>query len=363
MLPYALEAARCVKAASPQTAVLFGGCGANAAPEEILRQFSFVDFVFQGEAEFTLPRFLREYPHTRSWRQTGGLAYRENGRIAINPAPPWIEDLDSLPLPAYDLVDHAAYQDYIGLLTSRGCPYQCAYCEGGFFHGGRLTSHSLPMVFAEIKLLQTNYGVSRFRLLDDTFTVRRDRVVQFCRDYRENGLDFRWGALSRVDGLDSELMQLMAQSNCDTIYFGVESGSDRTLRIIRKRVTSARIAAVVPRAREHFPKVVASFMWGFPFEEVSDFEQTLLLAAYLQSAGVIVQMHLWSPMPRSSLCRQYQAQLVYDPQVQSDFVGADVSRYAPLIASNSTLFAPFYHVPHAAFKQKKAMMEAMGFAG
>jgi anaerobic magnesium-protoporphyrin IX monomethyl ester cyclase len=363
MLPYALEAARCLKAVSPAVTVVFGGCGANAAPEELLRHFRFVDFVFQGEAERTLPRFLQAYPEAGAWRQMEGLAYRENGRVTLNPVPPRIEDLDSLPLPAYDLVDHAAYQDYIGLLTSRGCPFQCAYCEGGFFHGQRLTTQSLPRVFAEIALLQHDYGVSRFRLLDDTFTARRDRVVRFCRVYHEGGWRFGWGALSRVDGLDPELMQLMAQANCDTLYFGVESGSDRTLEAIRKRVTSARIAEVVPRAREHFAKVVASFMWGFPFEELADFQETLLLAAYLQSAGVTVQMHLWSPMPRSALCREYQSRLVYDPQVQSDFVGADVSRYAPLIASNSVLFAPFYHVPHPSFERKKSMMEALGFAG
>jgi len=154
----------------------------------------------------------------------------------------------------------------------------------------------------------------------------------------------------------------MAQARCDTIYFGVESGSDRVLKAIRKRVTSDRVAAVVPRAREHFSKVVASFMWGFPFETVEDLEATLLLAAYLRSAGVTIQLHLWAPMPRSSLCKQYQAQLVYDPKVQSDFVAADVDRYAPLIASNSRLFAPFYHVPHPALAEKRALIEALGFA-
>jgi anaerobic magnesium-protoporphyrin IX monomethyl ester cyclase len=362
MLPYALEAARCLKSASPATTILFGGCGASAAPEEILRQFSFVDFVLQGEAERTLPKFLQEYPHAGPWWRTEGLAYREQGRILVNAAPPRITDLDSLPLPAYDLVPRSAFQGYVGLLTSRGCPFQCTYCEGGVVRGERLAAHSLARVLAEIRGLQNDYQVSRFQLLDDTFTVNRDRVIEFCQSYNDGGCTFDWGALSRVDGLDLDLMERMAQARCGTMYFGVESGSDRVLEMIRKRVTSDRIAAVVPRAREYFPKVVASFMWGFPFESLEDLEATLLLAAYLRSAGVMIQLHLWAPMPRSSLCKQYQAQLVYDPEVQSDFVAADVDRYAPLIASNSRLFAPFYHVPHPAMAEKRAMIDAMGFS-
>lgn len=362
MLPYALEAARCLKTAAPDTAILFGGCGANAAPVALLRQFPFIDFVFQGEAEQTLPHFLSHYPHHERWRGTAGLVFRDQGTVTANPSPARIADLDALPLPAYDLVNPAAYQGYIGLLTSRGCPFRCAYCEGGAGAGQHLSLQSLPRVFEEIQLLQSTYGLSAFRLLDDTFTVKRERAAQFCRDYLARGCAFQWGALSRVDGLDPDLMQLMAAANCDTLYFGVESGSDRTLQRIRKRVTSACIADVVPRARAHFPKVVASFIWGFPFEEVEDLEATLLVAALLRSAGVVIQMHLWSPMPRSPLCQEYLDQLVYDPQTQSDFVGADVSRYQSLIASNRLIFAPFYHVPHPAFERKKAMIEAMGFA-
>lgn len=362
MLPYTLEAARCLKAAAPRTVILLGGCGAQAALAEILRQFPWIDFAFQGEAESSLPQFLARYPQTDSWRETDGLAYRDRDQVVVRPPPARIPDLDVLPMPAYDLVERAAYRSYIGLLTSRGCPYDCTYCEGGSLMGERLTSHSLARVFAEIQWLQTDYGITRFRFLDDIFTARRERVLQFCRDYREAGESFHWGVLSRVDGLDPALMREMARAGCDTVYFGVESGSDRTLREIRKRVTSAQIAAVVPQAAGVFPKVVASFMWGFPFEERADFEETLLLAAYLRSFGVTVQLHLWAPMPRSSLCRRYLDQLVYDPQVQSDFVGADVTRYASLIASNPRVFAPFYHVPHASFAEKRDMIEAMGFA-
>ena len=362
MLPYALEAARFLKAASPQTTIIFGGCGAQAAVKDLLEQFPFVDFAFQGEADFTFPEFLRRRAEPECWPRIGGLAYRTNGRLHINPPPQRISDLDVLPQPAYDFVDVAVYHNNVGLLTARGCPFSCTYCEGSALRR-KPACHSIDRVFAEIQFLQTRYSLSRIGLVDDTFTALRDRAARFCHHYLAGGWDFRWGALARVDGMDEPLMRLLAQARCQSVYFGVESGSDKTLRAVRKGITRRQICEVVPRAKEHFPEVVASFMWGFPFEEPEDLEETLLLIAYLRSFDIKVQLHLWSPMPRSPLFQRYRTQLVYDPGVQSNIVLGDVARYQSLIASNPTIFAPFFHVPHPAFEQKKRMVESVGFAG
>jgi radical SAM superfamily enzyme YgiQ (UPF0313 family) len=249
------------------------------------------------------------------------------------------------------------------MLTSRGCPFSCAYCEGSVFRGERLALHSVSRVFAEIKILRDNHPGARMGFVDDTFTARRLRVVQFCEAYAAGGWDFNWGVSARVDGADAELLQLMAKHNCEGIFFGVEAGSDKTLRAVRKGVTRAQVCEVIPRATECFRNVTASFIWGFPFEDLQDLEETLMLAAYLATYGVHVQLHLWSPMPRSPLFRQYRDQLVYDPAVQSNMVMGNMTRYQPLIRSNPTIFAPFYHVPHPAFEEKRAMIQSMGFDG
>ena len=135
------------------------------------------------------------------------------------------------------------------------------------------------------------------------------------------------------------------------------------LRAVRKKVTRAQICETIPRAREHFENVTASFIWGFPFEEVQELEETLMLMVHLATYGVQLQLHLWSPMPRSPLFRQYRDRLVYDPSVQSNIVMGDMSRYHALIESDPTIFAPFYHVPHSALEEKKAMIQALGFEG
>jgi radical SAM superfamily enzyme YgiQ (UPF0313 family) len=362
MLPYALEAARQLKAAAPQTTVVFGGCGAQASVHDLLARFPFIDVIVQGEAEGTFPRFLRHLEHPAAWREIPGLAFRDEGGIRINPPPPPLRDLDGLPHPAYDLVDFAAYRSYVGVLTSRGCPFACSYCEAGAFQR-RWAARSVARVFEEIRYLHGLRPVARLGLVDDTFTVRQGRAAEFCREYLKGGWDFLWGALARVDGIDAPLMKLMFEAGCRNIYFGVESGSDRTLRAIRKGVTRAQASEVIPRAREFIPQVYASFMWGFPFEEMSDLEETLFLAAYLRTFGVEVQLHLWSPMPRSPLFKRYESQLVYDPAVQSNIVPGDVAGYRSLIESSPAIFAPFYHVPHADFEQKKQMIAAMGFDG
>jgi radical SAM superfamily enzyme YgiQ (UPF0313 family) len=334
----------------------------QAAIKEIMEQFPFVDFAFQGEADVTFPEFLRRRSAPGAWPQIEGLAWRVNGSVHVNPPPARIQDLDRLPQPAYDLADLAVYRNYVGLLTSRGCPFSCTYCEGSVFRR-KLATHSVDRIFAEIKFLKKHYSIAHLGLVDDTFTALRDRAARFCQEYLAAKWDFQWGALARVDGMDEPLMQLFSRACCRNVYFGVESGSDKTLRAVRKGVTRAQICEVVPRATDYFPEVYASFMWGFPFEELEDFEETLLLAAYLRTFGVKIQMHLWSPMPRSPLFKRYRSQLVYDPKVQSNIVLGNVSRYESLIASNSTIFAPFYHVPHPAFGQKQQMIAAMGFAG
>jgi anaerobic magnesium-protoporphyrin IX monomethyl ester cyclase len=363
MLPYAVEAARALKAVSPQTTILFGGCGTQAAIEGIVREFPFIDFAFYGEGEQSVPEFVRQYPSSDSWREVTGLVYRQNGHVVVNPPPPRITDFDTIPLPAHDLVDFSAYNPTITVMSSRGCPFACTYCESVAFWERKVTFYSVPRLFAEIRLLQTRHGIASFGFSDDTFTARRQRAAAFCHEYLNGGWNFRWGCAARVDGVEPELMKLMAQANCQDFYFGVESGSDRMLRAVRKGVTRAQICDVVPRAKEHFPQVIASFMWGFPFEELSDLEETLLLAAFLQTYGVQVQLHLWSPMTRSALFEQYRDQLVYDPDVQSNIVLADVARYQPMIRAHPDIFAPFYHVPHPDFERKKQMIEAMGFSG
>lgn len=362
MLPYALEAARSLKAASPSTAILFGGCGTQASLPDLMERFPFVDFAFYGEGERSVPEFLRLWPANESWREVPGLVHR-NGRVVVNPPPPRIRELDALPLPAYDLVDMTAYNPTISLMTSRGCPFGCTYCESVAFWERRVTAYSVPRLFSEIRHLQQGYGISRFGFSDDTFTALRDRATRFCQQYLRDRCEFLWGCAARVDGMDPDLMKLLADANCRDVYFGVESGSDRTLRVIRKGVSRAQICDILPRAREHFTEVTASFMWGFPFEELADFEETLLLAAYLQTYGIHTQLHLWSPMTRSALFERYRDQLVYDPDVQSNIVLGDVRRHEELIRCHPTLFAPFYHVPHPDFERKKAMMAAMGFSG
>lgn len=363
MLPWTLEAARCLKEQSPQTTILFGGCGTQAAIEDIMKEFSFVDFAFYGEGEPAVPRFLQCFPHSNAWREVDGLVYRQNGQIVVNPPPARIQDFDALPLPAYDVLDFASYDPTISLMTARGCPFACTYCESVAFWDRRVTAYSVARLFAEIRLLQSRHGIARFGFCDDTFTARRQRAAQFCEEYLRDGWEFEWGCAARVDGVTPDLMRLLAQANCKDFYFGVESGSDRTLRAVRKGVTRDQICETVPRAREHFSQVIASFMWGFPFEDLSDLEDTLLLAAYLRTHDIQIQFHLWSPMTRSALFDQYRHQLVYDPEVQSNIVLADVRRYETLIRSYPAIFAPFYHVPHPDFTRKRQLLEAMGFAG
>jgi anaerobic magnesium-protoporphyrin IX monomethyl ester cyclase len=365
MLPFALESARLLKQAHPQVTIVIGGCGVQGIFQEILERFEDVDFLFQGEGDVAFPHFLKTFLAGGEWQLLPGIAFRAGSKVQINPPPPRIQDLDLLPLPAYDLVDINAYTAPLNLMTARGCPFHCVYCSGGAFRGTAPVARSHSGLIEEIELLAARYRKEKFSFVDDTFTVPRGRAASFCRTYREKGSRFSWSILARINTLTLEDLDLMAQSGCKALYFGIESGSERVLSRIKKGFTLKDAETTLRQAKERFEFVVASLMYGFPFETVADLEQTLVLAGYCQMLNIGKQLHFWSPMPLSSLYEQYREQLVYDPEIYSNAVKSklDLSRYEPLIASDSRVFAPFYHVPHPGLKEKIELARSMGFWG
>ncbi len=363
MLPFALTAAEAVKKEYPETKIIFGGCGVQSVLAEVLGAYPYVDFAFHGEGDITAPQFVKAYQSGGEWRDTPGLAFRDGTKIVINPAAPRIQDLDSLPRPGYDMLDMSLYTAPIGLMTTRGCPFKCTYCDGGAWRGMKPINRSADGILDEVEALVEKYGRKRFSFVDDTFTVPLRRAEAFCNRYLERGCDFEWGVLVRVNTVNDELMSLMKRAGCGSLYFGVESGSERVSERINKNLKMDVVEKVLSQASEKFESVTASFIWGFPFEEIEDLEQTFLLASYLHTVGVEIQTHLWSPMPQSALFEEYKDQLVFDPEFCSNIAHSKFSldRYVDMIASNAKVFAPFYHVPHPGFEKKRELISNLGF--
>jgi len=268
--------ARCVKAIHPDATVLVGGVHAEAMPTECLKN-SAVDIVVRGDGERTFSRILAGEP----WREVAGVSYRDGVRAVHNPPAPVIEDLDSIPMPAYHLVPMHKYYPAMGayrrlpainMLMTRGCPGKCTFCNSA---ETALRTRSAEHVVAEIQHLERTYGIREIQFYDDTFTIFRQNVMNFCRLMIERKVNVTWTAFVRTDCFNEELARAMKRAGCHQVMFGIESGDDEILKVIRKPIDRKRTAEAVRLAKRVGLEVRATFMFGSPSETAESMQRSI----------------------------------------------------------------------------------------
>lgn len=239
----AFRIARTVKRLFPDALVVFGGAHAAYVPDESLSK-AFVDVVCIGEGEDTLLEILESVP----LEQIRGIAYKLHGsdgaiELRRNTSRERIRALDSLPLPAYDLLNMGVYRPIIGnfkrlpammMISSRGCPWSCNFCRRPV--GKMWTYRSAESLYGEMKMLSERYGIRDITFMDDVFTVNRQRVFDLCRLLVENPLDVKWKCFARVDIVSPELLVAMKGAGCWGIMFGVENFDQTILNEVNKEV-------------------------------------------------------------------------------------------------------------------------------
>ena len=228
--------------------VVVGGVHVSSHPKEILESCAEFDVVVFGEGEITSLEICQRYKagHPESLENIAGLVYRVQGEVKQNPPRLKIADLDSLPLPARDLVNLDNYRlqplfDHgvksATMITSRGCPSHCTYCASFLTMGKKFRAHSPEYTIREIKHLVEKYGVKHIYFVDDTFTMDRQRVFRICELLDKEKIKIKWTFFGRVDTVDEELLRVMREHGADQIIFGIESGDLQVLKNIRKEVT------------------------------------------------------------------------------------------------------------------------------
>ena len=363
MLPIVLLALENFKKAHPNHRIILGGSGPSAVAKDILEKFLSVDYVVCGEGEETLEELLTRKVDLKS---IPGLVFRHENEIIRTPRRCRIQNLDTLPIPAYDMIDLSRYA-VVNVSTSRGCPYHCAFCESpAFWHGGT-TERSIDSVIQEIKLLNTRYGKQQINICDDTFVANRQRVIEFCDKIKSEKLTARWECFARIDLMDDELMNYMSDAGCTAIFFGVESGSDKILKHINKHIDVNMARKVVTRALTIFPYVYTSFVWGFPFETMEDFFDTVLLMTEFALLGARVQRPHLSLRPQSPIFPKYRNQIAYSSLLPMHFLEVP-KEYLPqnvenLIKENPSIFTPFYYIQSPGFEEKRVFMQFLESLG
>jgi radical SAM superfamily enzyme YgiQ (UPF0313 family) len=271
LLPFTILAMQALKKRYPGRTLVLGGVGSKSVEEKVLARFPWIDIICRGEGERTGPELLRalksggpfdnalrqalrqaqgrERSRTAQGRPEGnrmggdlggvaGISYRDGaGKIRHNADRARIRDLDSIPFPAFDRVELKKYAGY-GLMTSRGCPYPCTFCSVAPVWNLESYSRSPQNIVAEMKLLHERAGADLFLFQDEFFVSGKRQVMAFCDELSRTGLKLEWKAFGRVNLVDEEMMRAMAACGCLELRFGIESGSDRVLRIIRKGFTA-----------------------------------------------------------------------------------------------------------------------------
>jgi anaerobic magnesium-protoporphyrin IX monomethyl ester cyclase len=295
------EIAKGVKELDKQIKVVIGGPFPTCYPQYFREN---IDAVALGEGEYTMLELVRKLDH--GFDDVMGISLFKNERLYATPRRPPIENLDELPFPARHLLPMDKYFTLLAskapvtsMFTSRGCPFECAFCSVPYQWGRRYRMHSPRYVVSEIEHLAENYGIKEVDFKDSDFTLNPDRTDKFCHSMIERKVDVRWFCNSRVTGMTKARLEKMKRAGCSLLLFGVESGDPDTLEHIRKHITLKDAEDAFKNARDVGIATFAYFIIGFPGETKKSIQRTIDFARKLKPS--YVAFSLATPYPKTEL--------------------------------------------------------------
>jgi radical SAM superfamily enzyme YgiQ (UPF0313 family) len=257
-----------IKKVHPTAHVVVGGPHATPLAREMLQHHADIDTVAIGESELTFLELLGRVQNREPTAGIAGTAFREGSRVVVAPERPAIEDLDSLASP------HDWFDTHI-VMTSRGCAWRCTFCGAEASWGRGYRGQSVPYVLDAIERAVARAPVKMIQIKDDTFTTNRKRVIALCKGIRERNIRFLWSCDTRVDVLSDELLREMRLAGCERLSLGVESGSQKILDAIDKKITPDEIVHSTELAKKYGIKLRYYMMIGNRGETRETFSETL----------------------------------------------------------------------------------------
>ena len=257
----------------------------------------FIDYVIMGEAELTLKDILDGVPNC----DILGICYRENFQPVKNDKRPFIEDLDILPFPARNLVDNSIYKRpdngkvQAVIKVARGCPFHCFFCLATPVSGAKVRTRSPENIVAELKECVEKYNIKNFLFWSDIFNFNREWTLELCQKIIDSGLKITWSSNTRADTMDDEMAKMMYKSGCRLVSIGVESGSQKMLDNIGKKITLDDIRNTVKILKKNKIKIYNYFVIGLPWETEETVEETIKFAIELDSN--FISFYTATPLP------------------------------------------------------------------
>lgn len=274
--------AKRIKEAFPETLMLAFGVYFTMLEKQAFQNYPFLDFCIAGEPEATFAELLQTLSERKlPLNQIRGLMYREGNDLRQNPPRPWVEDLDSLPVPDRGLLKNERYRlphnnkIFTLINTARGCPYPCTYCIVNTYYGRKVRRRSLPGILEEIRVCREKFGIEEFLFWEEVFSLDKDFVHELCQALIDESWNIRWAATTRVTAVDGETLALMRRAGCYLIGLGVESGNQAILDAARKKQTLEDTRRAVNLAKRAKIQTMGHFIFGLPGETEETAEQTI----------------------------------------------------------------------------------------
>ena len=328
--PPAAEILQTVKRLNPEIFTVMGGPHVSFDAPNTLKTYPGIDLVVMGEGERTIAELTATGFDRKAFPAIRGIAYRENGSYRITEQREFIQDISTLPLPARHLLPLSRYQALgfpISMITSRGCPYQCIFCQGRRMVGGKIRQRKVESVVNEIEDI-LSYGFNRINIADDLFVSDRRKVKAVCDEINRRGLRFAWSAFARVNTVDPDTLKTMRDTGCDAVSFGVESGNQEMLDRIQKKITLAQVRKAVDMCKDAGLHVHCSFIVGLPGETQDTLNDS---REFAESLEIDYGYHFLSPFPGTTVREKVDQ---YDLEILSrDWTEYDANR--PIVRTSA----------------------------
>jgi anaerobic magnesium-protoporphyrin IX monomethyl ester cyclase len=310
------EGLETVKSLNPDVITIVGGPHPSGDPDGSMAYLK-TDYAFRGEAEIGLVQLLKKLSgqEERQFEDINNLIWRNNGKVVSNPLQP-IENLDVVGIPAWDMINPNDYPyapigafskkwPLTSISSTRGCPYHCTFCANNTIMGRKVRARSTDIVLKEMDLLYNTYGVREFQIIDDNFTSKKTLTLGVCNGIIERGWDIGLSFPNgvRLSTLDEEILHLLEKAGCYSLGLGIESGSLRTLKNMKKAQSVDEIKEKVNLIHKVTKiRTTGFFIIGYPTEDKDDILQTIRLSKELPINRA--QFTICLPVPGSEMTEQ-----------------------------------------------------------
>ncbi len=323
-----------IKRELPNCKIIVGNVQASFYPQYFIFKGSPIDFIALGEGELTFPKLLNCIKTKGNVDEVPGLAYLKKEKI-IKTKEEFIKDLDEIPFPAYDKVDMKYYTKpnlyairgvpvaSFYVFSSRGCNYRCNFCVNKNVFKRTVRFRDPKKVVDEMEYLVKNYNLDAIYFYDDTFTLKKSRVIEICDEIIKRNLKIIWGCETRVDLIWEEMVEKMAKAGCIQIDFGFESGSQKQLNAVLKDTTIEKTIRGYNICKKYGIRTFTNLMINTPGETEDDIQQTIKVVREINSN--VYSINVCSPYPGSELYLQFQDKVKPDEfdkiKLRDDFNG------------------------------------------